>query len=361
MAGHGINAAIIRSATVHTINLAMPFTSLHIYVSFMITLPLRSVTTNAYAVAIVGGVCRSFQMKTKVYTNKSSGSTHSNVDFSTRVFHDVVWSTTALNHRINDDSDIHTFPGGGGVSEHNEGTRWEKMDSFWRNVRLDEMNPLALEDTTQNDLRVMEKVDLRPVMSPSKPSPVEIVKVRGKYVYVKRDDLLRLEGSHVSGNKARKMLALNQIPANDFPDCVVSYGGSQSNAMVSIAAIVHSKNREVSRLDANLESRINDVGNCDTNFPIWEQESATQPSQKRFLYYTKKLPRFLKKNPSGNYFRAKALGMEMIELSNDEYNHLFGGDFGGRSAAPKNLPISMMGDALWVSYCKFCRADITLA
>ena len=66
--------------------------------------------------------------------------------------------------------------------------------------------------------------------------------VRDRILYVKRDDLLRLDRSGVSGNKARKFLALNELDAADFPDVVVSYGGPQSNAMVALAAIVSSKN-----------------------------------------------------------------------------------------------------------------------
>ena len=49
-------------------------------------------------------------------------------------------------------------------------------------------------------------------------------------------------------------------------------------------------------------------------------------NQRRFVYFTKNLPRFLRKQPSGNLFRAQILGMELIELSNNEYNDLFGGD-----------------------------------
>lgn len=38
---------------------------------------------------------------------------------------------------------------------------------------------------------------------------------------------MRLAGSRVSGNKARKMYALNKVPADRFPELVVSHGGHQ--------------------------------------------------------------------------------------------------------------------------------------
>lgn len=42
--------------------------------------------------------------------------------------------------------------------------------------------------------------------------------------------------------------------------------------------------------------------------------------RKRFVYYTKKLPRFLRNQPSGNLFRAMSLGTEIMELSPQEYS-----------------------------------------
>jgi len=193
---------------------------------------------------------------------------------------------------------------------------------------------------SKDDFSVLRKVDLRPITSPYKPSPVEVVTVRGREVYIKRDDLLRLEGSNVSGNKARKMFALNQIPAKDFPKCIVSYGGCQSNAMLALAAVVQSKNREL-MCQGNEDDQF-----CDDR---QEEEYPPQaPQEKRFVYYCKKLPRFLRKNPSGNYFRAKALGMEMVEVTNDEYRDLFGGDSGGKPDAPVGLKPPVDGDSVWI-------------
>ena len=115
---------------------------------------------------------------------------------------------------------------------------------------------------------------------------------------MKRDDLLCVPDVGLSGNKARKFWGLweSEISSSSC-DEIVSYGGSQSNAMVAIAAIAHAKNI-------------------------------------RFVYYVKKLGRFLRERPEGNLLRAKALGMHIVEVENDEYERLFGGREGGRSAVP---------------------------
>lgn len=157
--------------------------------------------------------------------------------------------------------------------------------------------------------------------------------VRDRLVYIKRDDLLRLDNSNISGNKARKFLALNELNVEDFPDVVVSYGGPQSNAMVALAAIVHSKN---------------------TRHQNQEESSDTSSSsrKKRFVYYTKKLPRWLRNQPSGNFLRATSLGMELVELSPTRYTELFSGESGGSSTPPPELepPTGTDDDAscLWV-------------
>jgi 1-aminocyclopropane-1-carboxylate deaminase len=145
--------------------------------------------------------------------------------------------------------------------------------------------------------------------------------IRDRLVHLKRDDQLRLPGSQISGNKARKMLALNSL--KNFPQCVVSHGGPQSNAMVSIAAVVHFQNQDLKEND---------------------------PTRKRFVYYTKNLPRFLKNQPSGNLFRATALGMELVEVTPQEYNQIFGGDnsSGGPPRAPPGLEPPVPGNSLFV-------------
>lgn len=194
---------------------------------------------------------------------------------------------------------------------------------------------------SKQDFRIHPKEDLRPVVSPFKPSPVEMVSIRGKKVYIKRDDLLRLQDSNVSGNKARKLFALNQIPATDFPACVVSYGGSQSNAMLALAAIVLSKNTILLSQVKDGEDWTSDEGLntlLQMGFP-----------EKRFVYFSKTVSRFLRKNPSGNYFRAKSLGMELVELSNDKYIHSFGGASGGSQEPPSRLDPPVPGDSIWVS------------
>lgn len=217
------------------------------------------------------------------------------------------------------------------------------------------------------------------------PSSVERVLIRDRLVFLKRDDCLHLPGSNISGNKARKFLSLNNLPAEQFPDAIVSYGGPQSNAMVALAAIVSSKNaelrngrgsngggqmdlknnndvveqdmfRELDVLDDEIQLRrkygeedendANNIGNSKT-LSTNNNESADEP-QKRFVYYTKPLPRYLRKNPNGNLLRALALGMEIRTLSHDEYSRLFGGLHGGSSLAPADLDPPVPGKSLWV-------------
>ena len=190
----------------------------------------------------------------------------------------------------------------------------------------------------------------------------------------------------MSGNKARKFYALNEIDAEDFPDAVVSYGGPQSNAMVALAAIVSSKNRELERgaaggtvngsdenenvydslweLDVRDDAAIElqednddirimakDYDNDETdddeednlsqnNTPsISTTTSSSSQPKKRFIYYTKSIPRYLKKNPNGNLLRALSLGMELKTLPRESYSNLFGGLHGGSVMAPADLDI----------------------
>jgi len=104
-------------------------------------------------------------------------------------------------------------------------------------------------------------------------SPFEPFRFEGRDLFLKRDDLIH---PLFSGNKYRKLYALLHTPA-EAVDSLVSYGGIQSNAMLSIAALCHLKG--------------------------W-----------RFDYTAKSAPRHLKTNPTGNYKEALALGMQLHEV-----------------------------------------------
>ena len=174
--------------------------------------------------------------------------------------------------------------------------------------------PATTDIATANQWREIDwlQEEERQAANSTSPSPVEIQMIRDRLVYFKRDDQLRLPGSQISGNKARKMWTLNHL--EDFPSCLVSYGGPQSNAMLALAAVVHFHN-------------------------------LTEPT--RLVYYTKKLPRLLKNQPNGNLFRALSLGMELRELTHPEYKDWFGGDFGGQPAPPAALA-PPDPDAVWI-------------
>lgn len=110
-------------------------------------------------------------------------------------------------------------------------------------------------------------------------SPVDTVIWQGREVFVKRDDLLH---PYFSGNKYRKLYHYIHSESFDYTK-IISYGGIQSNAMLSIAALAAYK-----------------------KLP--------------FIYYTRYLPKHLDQNLQSNYTQALALGMQVkvVEASSDE-------------------------------------------
>ena len=109
-------------------------------------------------------------------------------------------------------------------------------------------------------------------------TPVTSLFLRGRNFYIKRDDLI---SDYYPGNKYRKLYSLIEEDSLKYKN-IISYGGSQSNAMLAIAHLAHKKG--------------------------WD-----------FTYYLKMLPKWLKDNPVGNFKMALSLNMSYIELSRDEY------------------------------------------
>lgn len=109
-------------------------------------------------------------------------------------------------------------------------------------------------------------------------SPISELYVDGRRFYVKRDDLI---DPFLAGNKYRKLYTLLQTPSNKF-DTIISYGGTQSNAMLAIAAMCRDKS--------------------------W-----------KFVYYTKPLSETLKNENCGNFYHAKNLGMHHVEIELECY------------------------------------------
>jgi hypothetical protein len=180
--------------------------------------------------------------------------------------------------------------------------------------------------------------------SPS-PSPVEVLTVSGRTIHIKHDDQLRLLGSGISGNKARKMWTLNEVSVSAFPKCLVSYGGPQSNSMLALAAITNYKNRELAEEEKEGTTIMNNNGSKNNN----DNDNISTSTPIRFVYYTKKLPRFLRNQPNGNLFRALSLGMELKELSREEYSNLFEhrseDNDGGGGREGKRPPIGLTAPA----------------
>lgn len=216
--------------------------------------------------------------------------------------------------------------------------------------------------------RVVDRSSKLGTLYDKPPSPVEQRNIRGQRVWWKRDDLLKLRGSNISGNKARKMWTLNQwavvtdpenttvnedtdSPIPPFPECIVSYGGPQSNAMLALAAIVNYKNRQrelIRSSESSPESQDDDEdGEGKTTQEAGDDLDRRQPY--RFVYYTKKLPRFLRNQPSGNLFRSRSLGMDLCELSHDDFNRVFAHAEDGTNRALEELsPPIASGKSLFV-------------
>lgn len=110
------------------------------------------------------------------------------------------------------------------------------------------------------------------------PSRVDRVQLREREFYVKRDDLI---DSCLSGNKYRKLYTLVQTPSSNYTK-VISYGGTQSNAMLAIACLCYAKG--------------------------WE-----------FHYYCKPLSGHLKHSVEGNLEKALFEGMYLHEVAHDDF------------------------------------------
>lgn len=111
------------------------------------------------------------------------------------------------------------------------------------------------------------------------PSPVEPFAFAGERYYVKRDDLIH---PLYSGNKFRKLHAFFHLPSERI-ERVYSYGGIQSNAMLSIAALCAEKG--------------------------WT-----------FDYTAKTVPGHLRRHPMGNFQQALQLDMQLTEVHPMQYD-----------------------------------------
>ena len=109
-------------------------------------------------------------------------------------------------------------------------------------------------------------------------SPISKIILEGRDFYVKRDDLI---DPFLAGNKYRKLYTLLQTPSHKL-NKIISYGGTQSNAMLAIAAMCKRKG--------------------------WQ-----------FDYYTKPLSKTQKNFSNGNYFHSLNLDMNHIEIEEAFY------------------------------------------
>lgn len=114
-------------------------------------------------------------------------------------------------------------------------------------------------------------------------SPLSKITLDGREFLVKRDDKI---DKYLSGNKYRKLYTLLKTPKNKYKT-IISYGGTQSNAMLAIAAICKEKG--------------------------W-----------KFLYYTKPMSKKLAQEIEDNLFHSLNLGMEHIEIEFELYRDFVG-------------------------------------
>lgn len=110
------------------------------------------------------------------------------------------------------------------------------------------------------------------------PTPISKFILEGREFLVKRDDLV---DPYLAGNKFRKLHALLKTPKEKY-NKIISYGGTQSNAMLAIAAMCKQKG--------------------------WA-----------FYYYSKPISKTQEEENIGNFYLAKQLGMKHFQIAQDEY------------------------------------------
>ena len=141
-------------------------------------------------------------------------------------------------------------------------------------------------------------------------SPVHRVTVRGRSWWVKRDDLLRLARSGISGNKARKLMVINDKDGGG-KKVWGSFGGFQSNAMVALSAVAQSQGAQL-------------------------------------LYFTKDIPARLRKAPSGNYKSALDLGTNIVVLGREAFAEAFPANLVPAQTPPPPRELGLPADAYWI-------------
>ena len=109
-------------------------------------------------------------------------------------------------------------------------------------------------------------------------TPISKFTLEGREFLVKRDDLV---DPYLAGNKFRKLHTLLKTPKDKY-NKIISYGGTQSNAMLAIAAMCKQKD--------------------------WE-----------FYYYSKPISQTQEEANTGNLYLSKQLGMNHIQIPHDEY------------------------------------------
>jgi len=112
-------------------------------------------------------------------------------------------------------------------------------------------------------------------------TPISSITLDTREYLIKRDDLI---DPYLAGNKYRKLYTLVHTPKQRYKK-IISYGGTQSNAMLAIASLAQKKG--------------------------W-----------MFEYYTKPLSQTQKEQTIGNYANSIKMGMKHIEIEFDRYRDI---------------------------------------
>lgn len=156
------------------------------------------------------------------------------------------------------------------------------------------------------------------------PTPLEKFIWRGHRFYIKRDDLLH---EFCNGNKARKFFSLINSDLKD--KTLISFGGNQSNAMLSLAYIAFFKKIKFiyitpsisSYLQENLVGNFLNAKNLSTEFVYCQKGSRIEDLQKKAIeiYQQNKNSIFIPQG--GNFILAKEgikiLAQELLEDMKD--------------------------------------------
>lgn len=140
-------------------------------------------------------------------------------------------------------------------------------------------------------------------------SPVTSKLIRGVRFFIKRDDL-RVTEAGLNGNKGRKLSWLaRKARTPQFPSKLVTFGGTQSNALGAISTLV-----------------------------AYHNEGANTEDHAELTYFVKgEVPAWLKENPVSNFKIAVSSGAKIQSLDPASYTKLMDEQYGVSAGVPPSI------------------------